>query len=85
MKIVIPGGSGQVGTMLARHFHAKGDEVVVLSRKPMSAAWRVVLWDAHTCDDWAKELDGADESAKSGVFFRESFGFGEKATNRAMP
>ena len=32
MKIVIPGGSGQVGTVLARHFIARGDEVVVLSR-----------------------------------------------------
>ena len=33
MKIVIPGGSGQVGTMLARAFHRDGHEVVVLSRK----------------------------------------------------
>lgn len=32
MKIVIPGGSGQVGTILARHFQTKGDEVVILSR-----------------------------------------------------
>ncbi len=24
MKIVIPGGSGQVGTLLARHFHQQG-------------------------------------------------------------
>ena len=30
MKIVIPGGSGQVGRVLARYFHAKGDEVTVL-------------------------------------------------------
>ena len=27
MKIVIPGGSGQVGTILARAFHAEGQEV----------------------------------------------------------
>jgi uncharacterized protein (TIGR01777 family) len=60
MKIVIPGGSGQVGTMLARHFHAKGDEVVVLSRSPASTAWRVAPWDAQTRGDWAKELDGAN-------------------------
>lgn len=26
MKIVIAGGSGQVGTILARAFHASGDE-----------------------------------------------------------
>ena len=63
MKIVIPGGSGQVGTILARHFHHTGHEVVVLSRSTALAAkapWRVVPWDAQTRGAWAKELDGAD-------------------------
>lgn len=61
MKIVIPGGSGQVGTMLARHFHAAGHEVVVLSRStPAKVAWRVVSWDAQTLGSWTNELDGAD-------------------------
>jgi uncharacterized protein (TIGR01777 family) len=32
MKIVIPGGSGQVGRILARHFEARGDAVTILSR-----------------------------------------------------
>src|SRR5437868_1242178 len=57
MKIVIPGGSGQVGTMLARRFHAKGDEVVVLSRNPVPAAWRIVPWDAQTRGEWEKALN----------------------------
>jgi uncharacterized protein (TIGR01777 family) len=60
MKIVIPGGSGQVGTILARHFHKAGHEIVVLSREPETAAWRVVRWDARALGEWAKELDGAD-------------------------
>ncbi len=60
MKVVIPGGSGQVGTVLARHFHGGGHEVVVLSRHPAAAAWRVVGWDGRTADGWAAELDGAD-------------------------
>jgi uncharacterized protein len=61
MKIVIPGGSGQVGTMLARHFHSTGHEVVVLSRSPATkVAWRVVSWDARTRGAWAEELDGAE-------------------------
>ncbi len=34
MKIVIPGGSGQVGQILARHFHANGHAVTVLTRTP---------------------------------------------------
>ncbi len=60
MKIVIPGGSGQVGTVLARAFVADGHEVVVLSRSPGDAPWRVVGWDAGTVGDWAAEVDGAD-------------------------
>ena len=60
MKIVIPGGSGQVGTLLARRFHADGHEVVVLSRNPAQAAWRVVGWDAQTLGNWADELEGAE-------------------------
>ena len=60
MKIILPGGSGQVGTLLARHFHAGGHEVVVLSRTPRPAQWRVVLWDAATVGPWAAELEGAD-------------------------
>src|SRR5687768_8728369 len=60
MKIVIPGGSGQVGTLLARAFVADGHEVVVLSRKPLKVPWRVVFWDGETVGGWAAELDGAD-------------------------
>jgi uncharacterized protein (TIGR01777 family) len=60
MKVVIPGGSGQVGTILARAFQSAGDEVVVLSRTPRAAAWRVVRWDGVTVGDWVEEFDGAD-------------------------
>ena len=45
MRIVIPGGSGQVGHVLARHFHAQGHEVTVLTRTPASAPWQVLPWD----------------------------------------
>src|SRR5436853_94095 len=34
MKIIIPGGSGQVGSILARAFAAEGHEIVVLGRNP---------------------------------------------------
>lgn len=60
MKIVIPGGTGQVGTILARAFHRDGHSVVVLSRKPEAAPWRTVFWDAERLGDWAAELEGAD-------------------------
>jgi uncharacterized protein (TIGR01777 family) len=60
MKILIPGGSGQVGTVLARAFHRDGHEVVVLSRRPRGLPWRVVAWDGATLDSWSGELDGCD-------------------------
>ena len=60
MKIVIPGGTGQIGTVLARAFHARGDEVIVLSRSTQTAPWRVVNWDAETLGNWANELEAAD-------------------------
>src|SRR5690349_1646546 len=60
MKIVIPGGSGQVGTVLARAFHRDGHDVVVLSRRPQHRSWRVVKWDGATPGGWQDEIDGAD-------------------------
>lgn len=46
--------------MLARAFRAAGDDVVVLSRAPANAPWRVVTWDARSLGAWKRELDGAD-------------------------
>ncbi len=61
MKVVIPGGSGQVGTILARAFYQRGNDVVVLSRTQTEAPpWRVVKWDGETLGDWETELEGAD-------------------------
>ena len=61
MKIVIPGGSGQIGTMLARAYSKAGGVVVILSRKAAAeSAWRVCEWDARSLGDWAEEFEGAD-------------------------
>src|SRR5215471_7139377 len=60
MKVIIPGGSGQVGTILARAFHQAGHEVVILSRKPAKEAWRVMEWDGRTPGDWSTVIEGAD-------------------------
>lgn len=45
MKIVIPGGTGQVGTLLARKFREDGHEVVTLDRSQR---------------DWPGAIDGSD-------------------------
>ena len=62
MKVVIPGGTGQVGGVLRRALSARGDDVVVLSRHPneLEPGVRHVAWDGRTLGDWASEVDGAD-------------------------
>ena len=60
MKIVIPGGTGQVGHILARHFHSQGHAVTVFSRSPRPAPWRVVPWDGVTPGDWIADLEQSD-------------------------
>lgn len=60
LRIVIPGGSGSVGTSLARHFHAQGHSVTVLSRTPKPMPWRVVAWDISRPDAWIDELEQSD-------------------------
>jgi len=60
MKIVIPGGSGQVGRILARHFHAQGHTVTILSRHPRPAPWRVVAWDGLTPGAWITDVAESD-------------------------
>lgn len=60
MKIVIPGGSGQVGRVLSRAFAADGHDVVVLSRRPGEGPAPEVGWDGRTIGPWASEFDGAD-------------------------
>jgi len=60
LRIIIPAGNGQVGTVLSRHFHAEGHEVIVLAREPLPAPWRVVTWDGKSLGDWVSELENSD-------------------------
>ena len=60
LHIVIPGGSGQVGQMLARRFTASGHEVTVLSRRPEPRPWKVLPWDGQTPGPWVHSLEGSD-------------------------
>lgn len=60
LRVVIPGGSGQVGSMLARYFQERGCHVTVLTRGPYTATWQTVHWDGQTLGDWVETLEGAD-------------------------
>lgn len=59
MRVIIPGGSGQVGQVLRRAFEAQGHTVVVLSRSGDDHG-PVRQWDGRTLGPWAEEIDGAD-------------------------
>lgn len=54
MRIVIPGGTGHIGTFLSRGLTAAGHDVVVIGRSGG------IRWDGRTLGPWATELDGAD-------------------------
>ncbi|MGW3666875.1 TIGR01777 family oxidoreductase [Streptomyces sp. NPDC005141] len=58
MKVVIPGGTGQVGAILNRALTAGGHDVVVLTRRPVRD--REVLWDGETLGPWAEVINGSD-------------------------
>ncbi|NBE50645.1 TIGR01777 family oxidoreductase [Streptomyces boluensis] len=58
MKIVIAGGTGQVGALLERAFTAQGHRVVILTRNPRRAGQ--VAWDGATLGPWVEEIVGSD-------------------------
>jgi len=60
-RIILAGGSGFCGQLLAKSLSAKGCEVVLLTRSPqvLTGPVRDVLWDAKTPGPWAAELEGA--------------------------
>ena len=75
-KVVIAGGTGFIGTNLARHLCDLGCEVVLLSRHipEKRGAWQHAVWDGRTVGDWAhrtvdciKTPDHCDEILRSRV------------------
>ena len=60
-RIILAGGSGFLGRVLARELLSRGQEVIVLSRSPRNGQDGVneVAWDGKTLGNWAKELDRA--------------------------
>ena len=57
MRIVITGGTGQLGTVLARFFRGEGHEVAVVGRSVADPALR---WDGRSEGPWVQAIDGAD-------------------------
>lgn len=71
MKIILAGGTGQIGVILARHFLKSEDELVVLSRRPKHTDYAAdhpfahanvtfLQWDAKQVGDWKSAIEGCD-------------------------
>lgn len=60
LRIVIPGGTGQIGHILARHFHEQGHQVTTIARHPKPAEWRVLAWNAQDLGPWVEAIDESD-------------------------
>ncbi|MBX9790101.1 MAG: TIGR01777 family oxidoreductase [Pirellulales bacterium] len=60
-KLVLPGGAGFLGRLLAPWLAERGWEVVVLSRRneTVPGAACTVFWDGANLGAWHRELDGA--------------------------
>jgi len=56
-RIVIAGGTGQVGRMIARAFRANGHNVTILSR---GRGVNTVNWDGQSLGPWVDELEDAE-------------------------
>lgn len=61
-KIVLAGGNGYLGTVLARHYAPIADEVILLSRQPGpdNGNIRTIVWDGAHLGDWVNEIEHAD-------------------------
>lgn len=66
MRIIISGGTGLIGSDLARYFVEAGQDVIVLSRTPdkkadeVPAGAQIAGWDGRTAEGWGHLADGAD-------------------------
>lgn len=61
-KIVLAGGNGYLGTVLATYYRQLASEVIILSRKPAPAKGNIqtILWNGQTEGEWTKALENAD-------------------------
>ncbi|MGB7846512.1 MAG: TIGR01777 family oxidoreductase [Candidatus Acidiferrum sp.] len=68
LRIVLPGGEGHLGKLLATHFSSLGHQVTTLTRNPNSSAgstgqsnlWETAIWDGKSVGAWVEALEGAD-------------------------
>lgn len=60
MKIVIAGGTGQVGAVIRRALRSQHDLLVLTRSHDLDSVDRTVYWDGKNPGPWAAELEEAD-------------------------
>ena len=60
-RIILAGGSGFLGGVLARYLRRAGYDIVVLTRSPKQVAGEIrqICWDGRTLNEWAREFERA--------------------------
>ncbi|OCX51142.1 TIGR01777 family protein [Mucilaginibacter sp. PPCGB 2223] len=61
-KIILAGGNGYLGGVLAGYYRNLADEIIILSRKPKATDGNIktLVWDGKTEGDWVSQLEGAE-------------------------
>lgn len=61
-KIVLAGGNGYLGQVLARYYSNLSREIVILSRRPAQTDGNIetIVWNGADEGEWAGVLEGAD-------------------------
>ena len=62
LRVLLAGGSGQVGTLLTQHFVDAGHKVVILTRGRSNSLHgaRSVAWDGRSPGAWTEQLENTD-------------------------
>jgi uncharacterized protein (TIGR01777 family) len=66
MKVIITGGTGDIGRYLIKELSQHGHQLVILTRSPdkyrgsFEEAVELVQWDSKTAAGWVAHTDGAD-------------------------
>ncbi|TCC89940.1 TIGR01777 family oxidoreductase [Pedobacter hiemivivus] len=61
-KIILAGGNGYLGGILAQYYRSLAAEIIILSRKPAPADGNIktIVWNGVAEGEWESTLEGAD-------------------------
>ena len=61
-KIILAGGNGYLGSVLAQYYRDLASEVIILSRSQKAADGNIktLIWNGIDEDEWSNSLNGAD-------------------------